>query len=107
MKTWVLDAGVAAKWHLAGEPLADEAIGMLRQFQTGDIEFLVPDLFLPGFGMFCGRRPDKRASVLPTRSEPSGVWRRTSWPPHPRSRRSAMPSPSPIGATEASMTAYT
>jgi hypothetical protein len=50
LKTWVLDAGVAAKWHLAGEPLADEAIGMLHQFQTGDIEFLVPDLFLPGFG---------------------------------------------------------
>jgi hypothetical protein len=44
LKTWVLDAGVAAKWYLAGEPLADEAIGMLQQFQTGDIEFLVPDL---------------------------------------------------------------
>jgi predicted nucleic acid-binding protein len=50
LKTWVLDAGIAAKWYLAGEPLAREAVRLSDQFQTGDVEFLVPDLFWPEFG---------------------------------------------------------
>lgn len=47
---WVLDAGVAAKWYLSGEPLAVEAIGILRGFTQGHVSLLVPDLFWPEFG---------------------------------------------------------
>ena len=47
---WVLDAGIAAKWYLEGEPLAAHAIEVLRGFQRGDVELLVPDLFWPEFG---------------------------------------------------------
>lgn len=47
MNPLVLDASVAAKWFLprAGEPLADEALALLRQYANGEIEFMVPDLF--------------------------------------------------------------
>jgi len=43
----VLDASVAAKWFLprTGEPLAEEALALLRQYAAGDVEFAVPDLF--------------------------------------------------------------
>ena len=47
---WVLDAGIAAKWYLGEEPLAAHAIEVLRRFQRGDAELLVPDLFWPEFG---------------------------------------------------------
>jgi predicted nucleic acid-binding protein len=48
----VLDASVAAKWFLprAGEPLADEALALLRRYAEGDVEFTVPDLFWAEFG---------------------------------------------------------
>jgi predicted nucleic acid-binding protein len=47
----VLDASVAAKWFLprAGEPLTEEARALLRRYASGDIEFLVPDLFWAEF----------------------------------------------------------
>jgi predicted nucleic acid-binding protein len=43
----VIDASVAAKWFLpaAGEPLAQEALELLRRYGDGEIRFLVPDLF--------------------------------------------------------------
>jgi predicted nucleic acid-binding protein len=49
--TYVLDASVAAKWFLpvAGEPLAGEAVGLLKRFTGGDLRFIVPDLFWPEF----------------------------------------------------------
>ena len=52
MNPLVLDASVAAKWFLprAGEPLADEALALLRQYANGEIEFMVPDLFWVEFG---------------------------------------------------------
>jgi predicted nucleic acid-binding protein len=47
----VLDASVAVKWFLprAGEPLADEALALLRRYVDGEIEFMVPDLFWAEF----------------------------------------------------------
>jgi len=43
----VLDASVAAKWFLprAGEPLAEEALALLRRYADGEITLTVPDLF--------------------------------------------------------------
>ena len=51
MNSLVLDASVAAKWFLprAGEPLADEALALLRRYANGEIEFMVPDLFWAEF----------------------------------------------------------
>lgn len=52
MSLLVLDASVAAKWFLprSGEPLAEEALALLRRFADGDVEFAVPDLFWAEFG---------------------------------------------------------
>ena len=43
----VLDASVAAKWFLPreGEPLAEEALSLLRRYADGEIQLIVPDLF--------------------------------------------------------------
>jgi predicted nucleic acid-binding protein len=43
----VPDAGVAAKWFLprSNETLAAEAIGILREYERGRIEFIVPGVF--------------------------------------------------------------
>ncbi len=51
MNPLVLDASVAVKWFLprAGEPLADEALALLRRYADGEIEFMVPDLFWAEF----------------------------------------------------------
>ena len=51
MNPLVLDASVAAKWFLprAEEPLADEALALLRRYADGEIEFMVPDLFWAEF----------------------------------------------------------
>lgn len=49
-ESWVLDAGVAAKWYLADEPLGGQAIEVFRGFQNGDTGLMVPDLFWPEFG---------------------------------------------------------
>lgn len=50
--TLVLDASVAAKWFLpaAGEKFADEALRLLHLHATGELRFIVPDLFWPEFG---------------------------------------------------------
>jgi predicted nucleic acid-binding protein len=42
---------VAAKWYLphGDEPLAKEALALLRQHAAGNLEFLVPDLFWAEF----------------------------------------------------------
>ena len=47
MQLLVLDASVAAKWFLprAGEPLAQEAAALLREYADGEVEFAVPGLF--------------------------------------------------------------
>jgi predicted nucleic acid-binding protein len=49
---FVLDASVAAKWHLPalGEPLADVALDVLRRYSRGELEFVVPGLFWADFG---------------------------------------------------------
>jgi len=50
LKTYVLDASVAAKWFLrAGEPLAEEAVELLRRHAKGEVDFAVPDLFFAEF----------------------------------------------------------
>ena len=43
----VLDSGVAAKWYLprTHEPLAEEAVSLLRQNAANELDFLVPDFF--------------------------------------------------------------
>jgi predicted nucleic acid-binding protein len=48
----ILDASVAAKWFLprSGEPLAEEALALLRRYADGDVEFAVPDLFWAEIG---------------------------------------------------------
>jgi predicted nucleic acid-binding protein len=48
----VLDASVAAKWFLPsrGETLTHEASELLERYATGDMGFLVPDLFWAELG---------------------------------------------------------
>lgn len=43
----VLDASVAAKWFLprGEEQFIPEALALLRQFQSGEVKLLVPELF--------------------------------------------------------------
>lgn len=50
MTALVLDASVAAKWVLKGEPLADAAASLLERFAEDDLRFVVPDLFWAEFG---------------------------------------------------------
>ncbi len=52
MSLFVLDASVAAKWFLpaAGETLADEALQLLCRYASGQLRFIVPDLFWAEFG---------------------------------------------------------
>ncbi len=50
MKTYVLDASVAAKWFLrVREPLAEQAVGLLRRHVKAEVDFVVPDLFFAEF----------------------------------------------------------
>lgn len=42
----VVDASVAAKWFLPGEPLASEARAVLHAIRDEPREFLVPELFM-------------------------------------------------------------
>lgn len=51
MKSYVLDAGVAAKWFLppATEPLSSEALALLQRYTKGQFNFVVPDLFFAEF----------------------------------------------------------
>jgi predicted nucleic acid-binding protein len=52
LKSCVLDASIAAKWLLprAGEPLAAEALELLDAYRSGELRFLVPDLFWAELG---------------------------------------------------------
>lgn len=51
MSDVVLDAGVAAKWWLAGkEDLRAEALDLLKHYAEGQVRFVVPDLFWPELG---------------------------------------------------------
>ncbi len=52
MKSWVLDASVAAKWFLppAQETLTNEAQRLLEDFAGGRVRLLAPDLFWSEFG---------------------------------------------------------
>ena len=51
MTSYVLDAGVAAKWFLpaADEPLSAEALRLLRRYSKAQVGLMVPDLFFPEF----------------------------------------------------------
>ncbi|MCC6363695.1 MAG: type II toxin-antitoxin system VapC family toxin [Bryobacterales bacterium] len=52
MKSYVVDASVAAKWFLpsAQEPLAIEARQLLEEHAAGHLKIEVPDLFWPELG---------------------------------------------------------
>jgi predicted nucleic acid-binding protein len=47
VKTYVIDASVAAKWILPanGETLTRQALDLLKRYAAGELRFLVPDLF--------------------------------------------------------------
>jgi predicted nucleic acid-binding protein len=47
VKTYVIDASVAAKWVLPpnGETLTGEALELLKRYAAGEVRFVVPDLF--------------------------------------------------------------
>jgi predicted nucleic acid-binding protein len=47
VKTYVVDASVAAKWILpaSGETLTREALELLESYAVGEVRFIVPDLF--------------------------------------------------------------
>jgi predicted nucleic acid-binding protein len=47
VKTYVVDASIAAKWILpaSGETLTREALELLNSYITGELRFVVPDLF--------------------------------------------------------------
>lgn len=48
----MLDASVAAKWFLSAkdESHKEAALGLLRLYVAGDVQFVVPDLFFAEFG---------------------------------------------------------
>lgn len=52
MKTFVLDASVAAKWCLPAkdEPLVSQARTLLEAYTRAEIALIVPDLFWPELG---------------------------------------------------------
>ena len=52
MKTFVVDASVAAKWCLPGkdEPLVAQARRLLEAYSRAEIGLIVPDLFWPELG---------------------------------------------------------
>ena len=52
MKTYVVDASVAAKWILpaSGETLTREALELLKSYVAGELRFVVPDLFWAELG---------------------------------------------------------
>ncbi len=52
MSLFVIDVSVAAKWSLRAkdETLLEHALGLLDQYQKGQIQFVVPDLFWAEFG---------------------------------------------------------
>lgn len=52
MNTYVLDASVAAKWFLPrdSETLTKEALHLLKDYVSGSVNLMVPDLFWPEFG---------------------------------------------------------
>ena len=52
MNSWIVDASVAAKWILppASEPFAHQAVQLLDEYQRGESELFVPDLFWPELG---------------------------------------------------------
>jgi len=51
VNTLVVDASVAAKWFLpaARETLTREALQLLKRYSSGELRFLVPDLFWAEF----------------------------------------------------------
>jgi predicted nucleic acid-binding protein len=50
LTSYVLDPSVAVKWFLrVGEPLAAEALQLLKSYKAGEADFLVPDLFFAEF----------------------------------------------------------
>lgn len=52
MSVYVVDASVAAKWFLPAklEPLVNEALLLLARYSSGQLQFVVPDLFWAEFG---------------------------------------------------------
>ncbi len=47
MTAWVIDSSVAVKWFLppVHEQLVAEAQDLLRRYENGELQFLVPDVF--------------------------------------------------------------
>jgi predicted nucleic acid-binding protein len=52
VNSFVLDASVAVKWFLSpnDEPFSDEALAVYKKYLSGEIRFIVPDLFWAELG---------------------------------------------------------
>jgi len=52
LSTFVIDASVAVKWFLdrKDEQLVDRALHLLDRYESGEIQFIVPDLFWAELG---------------------------------------------------------
>src|SRR6185437_2154321 len=55
----VVDCSVAAKWILP-EPGRDAALGLLKQYETGEILLIAPDLLLAEFASLLAKRTRRK-----------------------------------------------
>ena len=62
--TTVVDASVALKWFVAGEPLADEAERVLDEIERDPSPYLVPELFMNELLAVLCRLPDSRPAKV-------------------------------------------
>ena len=71
MTTYVLDASVAAKWFLpeGQETLAAEALILLKDYVSGSVNLMVPDLFWPELGNILWKAVRYRRISLRTAEE--------------------------------------
>ena len=60
----VVDASVALKWFVAGEPLADEAARVLDEIERDPSPYLVPELFMNELLAVLCRLPDSRPAKV-------------------------------------------
>lgn len=60
----VVDASVAIKWFVAGEPLVEEAERVLGEIQEDPSSYVVPDLFMNEVLAVLCRLPDSNPSKV-------------------------------------------
>ena len=60
----VVDASVAVKWFVAGEPLVDEAARVLDEIERDPSPYLVPELFMNELLAVLCRLPESRPAKV-------------------------------------------